>query len=105
MGGLPESATARPETPYAVPNVYEPRPTREARPLSTDEQKKLETDLVTLREQQKNLANPPPPPPKAAAKPASKTPAKAAAPAKTAEKKKKEPVVPESRAAPLKPLN
>jgi hypothetical protein len=112
MGGLPESAPARPATPYAVPNVYERRPTREARPLSTDEQKKLETDLVTLREQQKNLANPPPPPPpppKAAATPPSKTPAKADAPkkeaAKAAEKKKKEPVVPESRAAPLKPLN
>ena len=113
MGGLPESAPARPATPYAVPNVYETRPTREARPLSTDEQKKLETDLVTLREQQKNLANPPPPPPppppKAAAKPPSKTPAKAAAPKKealnAAEKKKKEPLVPDSRAAPLKPLN
>jgi hypothetical protein len=109
MGGLPESAPARPATPYAVPNVYDARPTRETRPLSTDEQKKLETDLVTLREQQKNLANPPPPPPKAAAKPPSKTPAKAAAPkkeaAKAAEPKKKEPVVPDSGAAPLKPLN
>src|SRR5262245_36068261 len=110
MGGLPESAPARPATPYAVPNVYETRPTREAKPLTTDEQKKLESDLVTLREQQKNLANPPPPPPpKSAAKPASKMPATAAAPkkepAKTAEKKKKEPVVPESKATPLKPLN
>jgi outer membrane biosynthesis protein TonB len=113
MGGLPESAPARPATSYAVPNVYEARPTREAKPLSMEEQKKLETDLVTLREQQKNLANPPPPPPpppKAAAKSPSKTPAKTAAPkkeaAKTAEaKKKKEPVVPESGPAPLKPLN
>jgi hypothetical protein len=114
MGGLPESAPARPATPYAAPNVYEVRPTREARPLSSEEQKKLETDLVTVREQQKNLANPPPPPPpppppKAAAKPASKTPAKAEAPkkeaAKTAPTKKKEPVVPESGSTPLKPLN
>ena len=112
MGGLPESAPARPATPYAVPNVYEARPTREAKPLSTDEQKKLEADLVTLREQQKNLANPPPPPPpppKTTAKPASKMPAKAAAPkkeaAKTAQTKKKEPVVPESGPAPLKPIN
>jgi outer membrane biosynthesis protein TonB len=112
MGGLPESAPARPATPYTVPNVYETRPTREAKPLTADEQKKLEADLVTLREQQKNLANPPPPPPpppKAAAKPPSKTPAKAAAPkkeaAKTAETKKKEPVVPESGPAPLKPIN
>jgi hypothetical protein len=113
MGGLPESAPARPAQSFAFPNVYEARP-RETKPLSTDEQKKLESDLVTLREQQKNLANPPPPPlppppPPTAAKPPSKTPAKAAAPkkepTKTAEKKKKEPVVPESGPAPLKPLN
>jgi len=107
MGGLPESAPARPAEAYTFPNVYEARP-RDTKPLSADEQKKLESDLVTLREQQKNLANPPAPPPpppppppapKAAAKPASKTPAK------TAETKKKEPVVPESGSAPLKPLN
>jgi len=115
MGGLPGSAPARPADSYAFPNVYQPRPTRDAKPLDPTEQKKLESDLVTLREQQKNLANPPPPPPppspppKAAAKPASKTPAKAATPkkeaAKIAEKKKKEPVVPESGPTPLKPLN
>src|SRR3954468_20482621 len=115
MGGLPESAPARPAQSFAFPNVYEARP-RETKPLSTDEQKKLESDLVTLREQQKNLANPPPPPPPppppattAAAKPPSKPPAKAAAPkkeaTKTAEKKKKEPVVAESGSTPLKPLN
>src|SRR6476659_1705004 len=92
MGGLPESAPARPAQSFAFPNVYEARP-RDTKPLSTDEQKKLESDLVTLREQQKNLANPPPPPPPppppapppqaaAAAKPPSKTPAKAVAPKK-----------------------
>ena len=116
MGGLPESAPARPATPYAFPNVYETRPTTRDKALDTTEQKKLESDLMSLREQQKNLANPPPPPPpppapppKAAGKPASKTPANAAAPkkeaAKTAETKKKELVVPESGSAPLKPLN
>jgi outer membrane biosynthesis protein TonB len=113
MGGLPESAPARPAEAYAFPNVYERRPTREAKPLDEAEQKKLESDLVTLREQQKNLANPPPPPPqpaKTAAKPPSKTPAKAAAPKKEAAraagtKKKKEPVVPETASAPPKPLN
>lgn len=112
MGGLPESAPARPAQSFAFPNVYDARP-RETRPLSTDEQKKLESDLVTLREQQKNLANPPPPPPPpppaTPAKPPSKTPAKAAAPkkeaTKTVEKKKREPVVPESGSTPLKPLN
>jgi len=109
-GRLPESAPARPAEAYAVPNVYEKRPTREAKPLDDAEPKKLESDLVTLCEQQKNLANPPPPPPpKTAAKPQSKTPAKAAPPkkeaAKTAETKKKEPVVPGAPSAPPKPLN
>ena len=119
MGGLPESAPARPvEGAYPFPNVYQERPVREAKPLTTDEQKKLQSDLVTLRDQQKNLANapqpeppppPPPPAPKAAAKPASKMPANAAAPkkeaAKAPEKRKKEPVVPESGSAPLRPIN
>jgi outer membrane biosynthesis protein TonB len=109
MGGLPESAPARPAEAYAFPNVYEVRPTREAKPLTDDEQKKLESDLVTLREQQKNLANPPPPPPPpptpkktaAPAKPAKKAPSKTAA-----TKPKKEAVVPEQKApAPLKPIN
>src|SRR5438128_6572654 len=75
MGGLPESAPARPAESFAFPNVYETRP-RETKPLSTDEQKKLESDLVTLREQQKNLANPlpPPPPPPPPATTAAKAP-------------------------------
>src|SRR5436305_12204570 len=92
MGGLPAGAPERPAEPRAFPNVYEVRPTREAAPLTTDEQKKLETDLTNLREQQKQLANPPPPPPpppspaptKAAAPPPSSPPTKAAAPAKKA---------------------
>src|SRR3954463_1009615 len=113
MGGLPESAPARPAEAYTFPNVYQSRPTRDAKPLDETEQKKLESDLVTLREQQKSLANPPPPQQqqqqqkrqqqhnnnqqqqkKPPAKPPSKTPAKAATPkkeaAKTAETKKKE---------------
>jgi outer membrane biosynthesis protein TonB len=109
MGGLPDSAPARPAEAYTTPNVYEVRPTRDAKPLDEAEQKKLESDLVTLREQQKNLANPPPPPPPPPAKPASKAPAKAAAPKKetpkTTQPRKKEPVVPETASAPPKPLN
>ena len=62
MGGLPASAPERPADPKAFPNVYEVRPIREAKPLSDAEQKKLESDLVTLREEQKQRANPPPPP-------------------------------------------
>ena len=106
MGGLPASAPQRPAERPAFPNVYEVRPTREAKPLNDEEQKKLESDLTTLREQQKQLANPPPPTPpaKKAAAPAKKPPVKAAEPAK---KKQNEAVVPEQKGpvAPPKMVN
>src|SRR5258708_23825457 len=76
-GGLPATAPARPVDPLPVPNVYQVRPTREATPLDAAGQKKLESDLTSLRESQKALANPPrppPPPPPPAAK--KKAPAK-----------------------------
>jgi len=100
-GGLPAGAPERPAERPAFPNVYEVRPTREAKPLDDAEQKKLESELTTLREQQKQLANPPepppPPPPPAPAKkataPAKKPPAKAAEPAK----KQTDAVVPEQK--------
>jgi hypothetical protein len=99
LGGLPSDAPQRPATTLASPNVYEVRPTREARPLSDAEQKKLESDLLALRETEKQRANPPPPPEKkAAAKPpagqskAPAAPAKGAAKAPTAAKKPAEPM-------------
>jgi hypothetical protein len=94
MGGLPADAPERPAERRAFPNVYEVRPTRETTPLSEAEQKKLESDLTTLREEQKQRANPPSPPPKAAAPAPKKGPAKVATPAK---KKQKDPVVPEQK--------
>lgn len=98
MGGLPADAPERPAERKAFPNVYEVRPTREATPLNEAEQKKLESDLTTLREAQKQRANPPPPPPppppKSAAAPPKKAPTKTAAPAK---KKQSDPVVPEQK--------
>jgi hypothetical protein len=115
IGGLPSTAPERPAQLMTFPNVYEVRPTREAKPLDDNEQKKLESELVTLREQQKQLANPPPPPPpakkqaaapgkKQAAAPAKKPAAKEAAPAK---KKQNEAVVPEQKGptAPPKLIN
>ena len=81
VGGLPANAPARPADPLPTPNVYEVRPTREARPLDATEQKKLESDLTSLRESQKARANPPPPPPAAKKAPAKK-PTKDAAAAK-----------------------
>jgi hypothetical protein len=116
MGGLPASAPERSAEPMAFPNVYEQRPIREAKPLNTEEQKKLESELTTLREQQKQLADPPapapapapaPPPAKKAATPAAKTadpakkpPAKAAQPAK---KKQNDAVVPEQKGPVARP--
>src|SRR5438270_12586340 len=94
MGGVPASAPERAAEPRAFPNVYEVRPTREAAPLTTDEQKKLETDLTNLREQQKQLANPPapPPPPPPSPPPAKKAAASAKQPGAklTAPAKKKQ---------------
>jgi hypothetical protein len=106
-GGLPASAPQRTPEPLAFPNVYEQRPIREAKPLNDEEQKKLESELTTLREQQKQLANPPPPTPppaKKAAAPAKKPPAKVAEPAK---KKQNDAVVPEQKGpvAPPKMVN
>jgi hypothetical protein len=100
MGGLPANAPERAADPPPFPNVYEQRPTRQAAPLNDDEQKKLESELVTLREQQKQLANPPPPPPppKKVAAPAKKSAPKVAAkPPPPAKKKQNEAVVPEQK--------
>jgi hypothetical protein len=113
MGGLPGSAPQRSAEPLPFPNVYEQRPIRQAKPLNDEEQKKLESELATLREQQKQLANPPPPPPpakkaavpaKKAEDPAKKSPAKAA---QAAKKKQNEAVVPEQKGpvAPPKMVN
>ena len=103
LGGLPESAPQRPAETMPFPNVYEVRPKREAKPLSDYEQKKLESELATLRESQKQRANPPPPAPPPAQKiaapvkkdpsPAKKAP-KEAAPAK---KKQNDAIVPEQK--------
>ena len=114
LGGLPANAPQRPATTPPAPNVYEVRPTREARPLSDDEQKKLESELTTLRESQKTRANPPPPPPppkkvadpvKKAVTAERKAEKKALAPDKKAAAK--EPVVPPTKqpAAPTKLMN
>jgi hypothetical protein len=111
--------------PY--PNVYEPRPTRTAKPLTDEEQKKLESELSNLRDSQNKRANPPPaPPPKAASKAkegtkegtkqAAKPPAKAplkkmadkAKPkaADPPEKKNDDSLVPEKKGpSALKPIN
>jgi hypothetical protein len=110
LGGLPSDAPQRPAETMPFPNVYEPRPVREATPLTNAEQKKLESELVTLRESQKQRANPPPPPTpakKAAAAPAKKPLAKdPATKAEAPARKRQDSIVPEQKApAPLKMVN
>jgi len=88
------------------PNVYEPRPVRQSKPLTEEEQKKLESDLTNLRDSQNRRANPDLAPPlpetkkeasKGAAKPAKDAKAKPAL-KKVAEKPK-----PKAEDAPQKP--
>lgn len=49
IGGLPEGAPARPETPPAYPAVHDMPPARDSTMLSGAEQKKLEDELAAAR--------------------------------------------------------
>jgi hypothetical protein len=90
LGGLPANAPQRPKGPMPKVNVYEVRPTRPVKPLTLDEQKKLEAELTALRESQKNRAHPAPSAPKKAAAPLAIT--KPASAVKVAPKAKPMPV-------------
>ena len=48
-GGLPENAPARPTAELAYPAVHSMPPARATTPLSYDQQKRLEDDLVATR--------------------------------------------------------
>jgi hypothetical protein len=61
LGGIPESAPRRTSEPMAFPNVYETQPPRDVKALTADEQQKLETDLMALRQSQLERVNPSPP--------------------------------------------
>ncbi|HEY2185107.1 MAG TPA: hypothetical protein VGH39_08935 [Xanthobacteraceae bacterium] len=49
MGGLPDSTPARPTAPAAYPAVHEMPPPRSSNVLTSQEQKKLEDELVDAR--------------------------------------------------------
>jgi hypothetical protein len=49
VGGLPEDAPERQATPAAYPAVHNMPPARSTKPLSNDQQKQLEDDLVAAR--------------------------------------------------------
>jgi hypothetical protein len=86
VGGLPAGAPERPAETLPYQHVYQPRPVREAKPLTDSEQTKLGSELATLRDHQNMRAYPPPPPPPkpkaAAVQKKDKSAGKAAAPAK-----------------------
>jgi hypothetical protein len=73
VGGLPANAPARPENAPEYPNVYATPAPRETRPLTDDEQKKLEKELTEIRDRQAGTAKPEE---KGKAKPADKGKAK-----------------------------
>jgi hypothetical protein len=49
--GLPAGTPERPAKPPAFPPLYDPAP-RESKPLTQEEQKKLEAELAAARERQ-----------------------------------------------------
>jgi outer membrane biosynthesis protein TonB len=115
MGGLPADAPQRPAETMPFPHVYEQRPTRATKPLTEEEQKKLESELGSLRDSQNRRALAPESPPagprvKDAAKPPPKAPPKKMAekPKPKAEapaRKSEDSVVPEKKgSSSLKPI-
>jgi hypothetical protein len=65
MGGLPQNAPERPAAQPAYPAINDTQFERDDKPLTAEEQKKLEADLAALRKTQADRLNPPAPPPKA----------------------------------------
>ena len=49
VGGLPEGAPPRPETPSAYPAVHDMPPPRSDTVLTSEEQQKVEDELVAVR--------------------------------------------------------
>lgn len=84
-GGLPAGAPARPTTPYQYPAVHDMPPPRASKPLSEEDQVKLEKDLQATRDRQAAEANEEPPVQQSAApaKQAKKQPAGGKTGAKT----------------------
>jgi hypothetical protein len=71
VGGLPTGAPQRPESPYQFPAVHDMPAPRAAKPLSEEDQVKLEKDLEASRDRQAEevtKGDEEPAPPKAAKK-------------------------------------
>lgn len=73
MGGLPQGAPARPEKPYAYPQVYDTPAPRSAKPLDDVDQLRLQRELQGVRDRQEKTAADPDQAAPPAQKPAKKT--------------------------------
>ena len=49
VGSLPEGAPARPSNPYSFPAVHDMPPPRDEKVLTVEEQRKVEDELVAMR--------------------------------------------------------
>jgi hypothetical protein len=56
MGGLPDGAPERPQTPPPYPAVHDMPPPRNSAVLTEEEKKKVEAELAVMREQQARRA-------------------------------------------------
>ncbi|RDV05594.1 hypothetical protein DXH78_14045 [Undibacter mobilis] len=72
MGGLPQSAPARPDKPYAYPGVYDTPAARSTKPLDDTEQLRLQRELQGVRDRQEKVTADPDAPPPADQKPTKK---------------------------------
>jgi hypothetical protein len=56
MGGLPDGAPERPQTPPAYPAVHDMPPPRNSAVLTEEEKKKVEAELAVMRAEQARRA-------------------------------------------------
>jgi hypothetical protein len=56
IGGMPQAAPERPETPAAFPAVHDMPPARNSKVMTEEEKKRLEAELAVMREQQAKRA-------------------------------------------------
>ncbi len=56
MGGLPDGAPARPQTPPPYPAVHDMPPPRNSAVLTEEEKKRVEAELAVMRAQQARRA-------------------------------------------------
>jgi hypothetical protein len=56
IGGMPQAAPQRPETPPEFPAVHDMPPARNTKVMTEEEKKRVEAELAVMREQQARRA-------------------------------------------------